>query len=615
MQERRVGKGGRPKGQMSTRVERLRPEHFRLLSAVMQGVSPEAAWNQYMGMEDEPRRGVPARVLELAGQVVSAAKAAGKEATGKEALDLLISRLEGTLRSGRSRADEGIEYEDPEPESEADRAKHYGWGESDRDGDSAPLAAMRLVQRTVGGSGSVLDRRVKSLLSLRDTLTNPPGPNDGLASWMPAELVKKLKSAPATAGATTLPSLIRFMNESGFGWWTKVPGVGKSRGERLTGWIWTEARKMGVRLEPHVLRSAARTAIESQGSQVEKGQFSRLWMMLLPQELNGATGSNRGKEEHAIGARDDADAVRRLLRQGRLSAGSERASTRAIERLFNWLLKVRLKALSEISAEDVDLYRAFLMNVPKEWIEHPNKKRREQGWMPFRAQPIVSSVAVELRLIAAVMQGLVKEGYLKANPVRGASVGLTSRKAQEEPSTTLADRGAPSESQLGIREMRLIRAEAARGRQDRQGRRALLVVELLRTFRCSVEELVKIREWKTKQEGGRTTLWVGEKAQYEIEAETSELIERCEVDRRAAGIDSPYLIAQVSKGVPAWKSDGRGGAKLVIPGGVTRGPVKAARARSWARNLADRCCADLDSKETEAEGAALIRKWAKATVG
>ena len=141
---------------------------------------------------------------------------------------------------------------------------------------------------------------------------------------------------------------------------------------------------------------------------------------LALQEL--APGANRTDGSNALGTHDDLIAVRQFLAEYTGAPATLRTYTKEVERLLLWAALVRRRPLSGLARADFAAFAAFLADPqPAQVWCGPRRgragRRLEAGWRPFVGplQPAAQHAA--LVVVGALMNYLVRAGYLRHNPL------------------------------------------------------------------------------------------------------------------------------------------------------------------------------------------------------
>lgn len=135
-----------------------------------------------------------------------------------------------------------------------------------------------------------------------------------------------------------------------------------------------------------------------------------------------ASGDNRLDGPNALDAADDVAAVRQFLAEYRGQPATLRTYTKEVERLLLWAALVRRRPLSGMRREDFAAYAAFLADPqPRGQWCGPRRgragRRLQPGWRPFVGPLQPTAQRAALIVLGALMNYLVKAGYLRHNPL------------------------------------------------------------------------------------------------------------------------------------------------------------------------------------------------------
>ncbi|CAE6850444.1 Tyrosine recombinase XerC [Paraburkholderia aspalathi] len=246
--------------------------------------------------------------------------------------------------------------------------------------------------------------------------------------WFRPLIAKRLTGE----GITTLGELVACCNRRGGSWWRAVPRVGLLRARILVAWLRRHAGTLGVTVdadvdaaEPLAAPMATHVALVPAGCQTAQGgPLAPLERIELPHRLcggegphgTGQRGVNRAPGLCYLQARHDLDAIRSYLHRYTDRPQALRAYTRELERLLLWAVTERGTALSSLSVDDCDAYKAFL-TAPAERFTGPRTARSSPRWRPFAPSGLTpGSQKYAVAVLRAAFDWLVKVRYLAGNP-------------------------------------------------------------------------------------------------------------------------------------------------------------------------------------------------------
>jgi len=249
--------------------------------------------------------------------------------------------------------------------------------------------------------------------------TAAPQATHSLRRWFRPLITDRLMQE----GISTLDELVTFINRRGGQWWRSMPRIGANRARALVKWLRHHAATIGQQVVPDVdtddtlaPKSAERMAVRA---------LAPLERLVWPQELSGQRGINRAQEFSYIRARHDLDAVRAYLHRYDDRPSTQRAYTRELERLVLWSIIERGVALSSLTVEDCDAYKAFLA-APSERFIGPPSIRTSDRWRPFAPGGLSpESQRYAVRVIRTAFSWLADVRYLAGNPWRAITDPLT----------------------------------------------------------------------------------------------------------------------------------------------------------------------------------------------
>ncbi|WP_319002040.1 phage integrase family protein [Burkholderia contaminans] len=246
-----------------------------------------------------------------------------------------------------------------------------------------------------------------------------PAPTHAVGLWFRPPIARRL----AGEGIATLGELIAFCNRRGGRWWRRVPRIGAGRARVLVAWLRTHADSLGATIaadvdttEPlgAVAPADAIALVPADGGRI----LAPLERMAVPHALSGAAGTNRAPGLCYLHASHDLDALRAYLARYVDQPATLRAYTRELERLLLWAISVRGTALSSLTVEDGDAYKAFL-RAPSDAFVGPPASRASGRWRPFAPGGLsLDSQRYAIRAIRGAFDWLVDVRYLAGNPWR-----------------------------------------------------------------------------------------------------------------------------------------------------------------------------------------------------
>jgi integrase/recombinase XerD len=137
---------------------------------------------------------------------------------------------------------------------------------------------------------------------------------------------------------------------------------------------------------------------------------------VAPAELTGANGRNRSRSGQGLSAQNDLQAIAAWLRGFESSPSTHRAYAKEAQRLLLWCFFERGKAVSDLGADDLLDYFAFLTSPPSSWVSEAPAAKGSPGWRPLRGPLTESSVRQAKAIVNAMLIWMVGNRYLEGNP-------------------------------------------------------------------------------------------------------------------------------------------------------------------------------------------------------
>ena len=145
-------------------------------------------------------------------------------------------------------------------------------------------------------------------------------------------------------------------------------------------------------------------------------------MSILPPELDGSVGSNRGRGNHAqIAANSDVDAIKAWLARFADTPTTLASYRKEAERLLLWSVIELGKPLASLTHENLLAYQHFLADPQPalRWVMAPGRKRPrgDPAWRPFAGPLSPTSQRQATVILNTLFSWLVSAGYLAGNPL------------------------------------------------------------------------------------------------------------------------------------------------------------------------------------------------------
>lgn len=303
-----------------------------------------------------------------------------------------------------------------------------------------------------GGAGDTAGVSLKSKIAalnwLRGKLSVEPVGSEPCELWIDAGIARSVRQY----GVLTLADLANWINLTGRRWYDKTPGVGRVRARRLLIFLLQNEETIGVTISPRVrvrleeqyqlpsddvVQAAVSVDIARPGSGlslpsasvagVQSFALVPLESLSWPAALLGTDGQFRGRGPNTYGASNDAEALLRwfdTLKEK--SAATQESYRRAVERLILWALLERRCALSSLTTQDFDAFKAFLRDPPAHWVSRFPVMRFSSDWRPLRGPMGDASLKQTMSAVATLYTDWLTCGYISANAV--ASVRTSRRK-------------------------------------------------------------------------------------------------------------------------------------------------------------------------------------------
>ncbi len=397
-----------------TAPRKLHRGHFAFMRALAQGVDERASWERYLRLEGEhvDLRTVRRTIAWIRDAFAAAARREHKPGTARL---ILLDPERFTASPALPSLAEFAEAQGLADFSEAEQVEAYEAAFPQARGGAGQGSAQPSRR------ARVIARQLEALRWLEDLVAQDPRPGDSAAAWLHPALAARLERA----GLPTLEALVARINLAGARWWVQVPGVGESKAARILEWLHAHEQVLGLRVGPHAVQprsqlspGALAVVVPPATALVPYEKF------VLPAGLDGRTGRFRAPPEHCLlQAADDHEAIGAWLAAkgagceaaGALSS-TQRSYRKEAERLLLWAVLERETALSSLARDDVDAYRAFLMDPPPAWCGPRHHQRWSASWRPLEGALTPVALRQSLIILRSLFAFLVSQRYLLANP-------------------------------------------------------------------------------------------------------------------------------------------------------------------------------------------------------
>lgn len=271
------------------------------------------------------------------------------------------------------------------------------------------------TDRKAAQSNRLRQKALDALRWLEQSAITEPESVDNLDAWIDESVATKL----ARAGIHTIGDLQALIARFGARWHTKIPKIGVVCAKRIQEWM-ANSGFLATSLVP-VGQNAPLRPLEFAVVPLES--------LLLPEELSGVDGRNRGNST-TLAANNDLAAINAWLANFVDHAHTIRSYRKEAERFLLWSLFEVGKPISSLSTEDCQGYQRFLGDVGKAVDPWPWRTQESQwvgrkaprwslAWRPFAGPLAAPSRALSVSVVKALLEWLTEQNYLRANPWRG----------------------------------------------------------------------------------------------------------------------------------------------------------------------------------------------------
>lgn len=252
----------------------------------------------------------------------------------------------------------------------------------------------------------------------------------------------------------------------------------------------------------------AQESVDATASEVRIAPLDRLQ---VPQPLDGSLGVFRCQRPGSMKASTDVDAVRKWLCQYEINPSTHRSYQAAVERLINWTLVERRKALSSLDDADLIAFEEFLADPQPRWrwISSRSTARSDPNWTPLVGPLSPRSRLHTLVILRVMFNWLNNKGYCDV----GRSLWRHSTRSSHRPSgLRLAVASDTTPKVIGLDDWHLLQRSFNMESGDIRRTEARLAVELMYYGGLSVREVGNVSVQDVTETGSAMLLYIPSRA-------------------------------------------------------------------------------------------------------
>jgi len=414
--KRRRGRPPGAKARIASAGARISASETSFMRAVLQGVDEKLAAHRYLlhlGNMDRRVAGIYREQLQQ--RIELALQNLPDREQGLRILAQLLARPEPTPELPT--LEEFAEGFAEDMFSEKELIALYREQLDDRFGESG--------QRAGPTAAEILRGKLDALHWVQLHVAQHPQPGDPTELWLDAAIAAKLR----VHGVLSLRDAIAWINLQGRRWHAQLPGVGRTRAQRLLLWLSDHQQAIGVQIHHRIAQEmiyaefspAASLLPETLGrtrSTPEMFGLVPLESLAWPLDQLGDGGLFRSHRPNTLKAHTDREAVQAWFATlSEKSPATQDSYRRAVERLVLWALVERRSMLSSLATEDFIAFKAFLRAPPAHWCQKAPVTKGSQDWRPLRGPLADLSIQQTMSAIATMYRDWHASGYLDANAV------------------------------------------------------------------------------------------------------------------------------------------------------------------------------------------------------
>ena len=366
-------------------IHRLGPHHFAHLRAVAEGIDLNESAQRYLGIEHGNE------AITAHRQTVDQIRALARR-RGNSAWRLIGVQIRVQDTNMRPSLEDFIAESDLDGWSESEQLELYG---------AAFPTEMKTERR------DRLRRRQLELLRVLETSNaEQPKTQDMVSGWFDDRTATKLIGA----GLVNLGEMAQAIAAGGC-WYRDLPGVGKSKAQRIAAHLHTLIPAATPPLRRHfALPSLALVDRPLELEWLPRNAYQES-LQTPPMELP-LSGSGS-----MLNASSDLQAMRTWIQTHAGSAATVKSFWREARVFMLWLQREREGiTFADVKVEDCLAFRTFTENIPAHWISRERASPGQPGWAPFRGQLSQSSRHHLLNIVGALFAYLKLADYIVQNP-------------------------------------------------------------------------------------------------------------------------------------------------------------------------------------------------------
>lgn len=366
-------------------IHRLGPHHFAHLRAVAEGIDLNESAQRYLGIEHGNE------AITAHRQTVDQIRALARR-RGNSAWRLIGVQIRVQDTNMRPSLEDFIAERDLDGWSESEQLELYG---------AAFPTEMKTERR------DRLRRRQLELLRVLETSNaEQPKTQDMVSGWFDDRTATKLIGA----GLVNLGEMAQAIAAGGC-WYRDLPGVGKSKAQRIAAHLHTLIPAATPPLRRHfALPSLALVDRPLELEWLPRDSFQE--SLQTPAKDPPLSGSGS-----MLNASNDLQAMRTWIQTHAGSAATVKSFWREARVFMLWLQREREGiTFADVKIEDCLAFRTFTENIPAHWISRERASPGQPGWAPFRGQLSQSSRHHLLNIVGALFAYLKLADYIVQNP-------------------------------------------------------------------------------------------------------------------------------------------------------------------------------------------------------
>jgi integrase len=407
-------------------MDKLGLPHLAHLRAVARGIAPLVSATMYLPVESRTNAMAAHHAL------VDRARALGRAASLKD------WRLIGLSIRGSGSGEGGIPGISgrgvPTVEAWAAKNGYEDWSEADL---LALYCEVFPLDRKQVRDARLRQRQEAVIASLETAHLTRAKASDPVRGWFDHSNALRLENV----GLITLGDLQARIARNRR-WWTGIKAVGAIKAARVAGYVaslFPDAEVGGANVSrlpawktalAHSSVVPEKTVAHGRAGGVGADVDDAVRAGLSASGAGYADASDEGASTSMLTASTDGQAIEAWIAARANSPKTAISYRKELRRLYLWSVTLRNKTLSQLLVEDCSAYKAFLAEIPEDWMGAKASVADRAHWVPFATQLSAASQRQAVVIANGFFVWALSVGYVQHNPWAATSLRVAATQAE-----------------------------------------------------------------------------------------------------------------------------------------------------------------------------------------